>query len=71
MERDVILKFALGDGEGYTAKTSFSSEELDQVIDTMRETFDDPQDDPRLLRELESKGYVKITGIAPEVIEIF
>ena len=68
MERDVILSF---NEKNYFARTSFQADDLDNVVDQMREKYDDMQDDDALLRKLESNGYLKIAGSAPEIIEIW
>ena len=69
MERDVILK--IDDYKNLTAKTSFTSDELDIAVDAVREQYEDPQDSEKLLNDLEQKGYIKITGSAPEILDLY
>jgi hypothetical protein len=71
MERDVILK--INDYEkdrNLLVKTSFSIDDLDLAIDTIRDKYDDPQDTEKLLLDLEKNGYIKSVGLAPEILEI-
>lgn len=69
MERDVILK--IDDYKNLTARTSFTSDELDIAVDAVREQYEDPQDSVKLLQDLEQKGYIKITGAAPEILDLY
>lgn len=67
-EREVILRV---DEKNFFAKTSFTMEDIDSVVEQIRDRFEDMQDNDVLIRELQKNGYISISGPAPELLEIW
>ena len=74
-ERTVILRVDQEDGKSitYTAATSFSAAEIDEastvIFDELTDT-DDGWNEDKVLKLLEERGYIRIIGPAPEVIDV-
>lgn len=75
MEREVILKMVSGEEKTYMARTAFDQDQLDEVVNQIRDDIFDKSteylEDEKLLAILEEKGYIKVHSMGPEIIEIW
>lgn len=71
-ERTVILRLDDETQKTLTVATSFSSEELDKAAEVISDQMFDEEnyDADRVVKALEQKGYIRIIGPAPEIIDI-
>lgn len=77
-ERTVILNIESESTKSYTVATSFSAEEIDEVIYMIQEQLaeteseDDLQESnvEEVIASLESKGYIRVIGPGPEIMNL-
>ena len=73
-ERNLILRvedWRNNVDKNVLVKTQFSIGDLDVAIDQIRDNYDDPQDSDKLIKDLESKGYIRVCGPAPEILDLY
>lgn len=74
-ERTVILRLDDDSAKQWTVATSFTAEDLEKACDVIYAGLSEDEQDigcyeDLVIQHLEEKGYVKVLGPAPEIVDI-